>query len=62
MAAPIKVREDLSSDDLRAFARSSKDAAQFRRLLAMAAILGGGSRTEAARIAGVTLQIIKDLI
>ena len=28
MAAPVKVRGDLSSDELRAFARSSKDPGQ----------------------------------
>lgn len=62
MAAPIEVRGDLSSDELRGFARSSKDPGQVRRLLAMAAILDGGSRSEAARIAGVTLQIVRDWV
>ena len=62
MAAPIKVRGDLSSDELRAFARSSKDPGQVRRLLGMAAILDGSSRSEAARIAGVTLQIVQDWV
>ena len=62
MAAPIEVRRDLSSDELRGFARTSKDAGQVRRLLALAAILDGGSRSEAARIAGVTLQIVRDWV
>jgi len=62
MAAPIRLREDLSSDEVRASARASKDAGQVRRLLAIAAILDGGSRSEAARIAGVTLQIIRDWV
>ncbi len=62
MAAPIEVRGDLSSDELRGFARSSKDPGQVRRLLAMAAILDGGSRSEAARIAGVTLQFARDWV
>lgn len=62
MAAPIKVCGDLSSDELRAFARTSKDAGQVRRLLALAAILDGSSRSEAARIAGVTLQIVRDWV
>ena len=62
MAAPVKVRQDLSSDELRGVARSSKDAGQVRRLLAMAAILDGSSRSEAARIAGVTLQIVRDWV
>lgn len=62
MAARIEVRRDLSSDELRGFARTSKDAGQVRRLLALAAILDGGSRSEAARIAGVTLQIVRDWV
>jgi len=62
MAARIGLRGDLSSEQVRAFSRSSKDAAQVRRLLAIATILDGGSRSEAARIAGVTLQIIRDWV
>ena len=62
MAAPIRVRSDLSSDQVRAFSRSSMDAGQVRRLLAIATSLDGGSRSEAARIAGVTLQIIRDWV
>ena len=59
MAAPIEVRKDMSSDELCGFARTSKDAGQVRRPLALAAILDGGSRSEAARITGVTLQIVR---
>ena len=43
-------------------AKKSKDGAQARRLLALAAIYDGASRTEAAKIAGVTLQIIRDWV
>lgn len=38
MAAPIRLREDLSSAEVRAFARNSKDAGQVRRLLRPAMI------------------------
>jgi transposase len=38
------------------------DAAQARRLLALAAIFDGASRTEAARVGAVTLQIIRDWV
>ncbi|MEW9855667.1 helix-turn-helix domain-containing protein [Novosphingobium sp. M1R2S20] len=62
MAAAIRLREDLSSGQVRAFARSSKDAGQVRRLLAIAAILDGGSRSDAAKVAGGTLQIIRDWV
>ncbi len=43
-------------------ARRSKDGPQARRLLALAAIYDGASRTEAARISGVTLQIVRDWV
>jgi transposase len=39
-----------------------KDGPQARRLLALAAIYDGATRTEAARIGGVTLQIIRDWV
>ena len=60
MAAAIGVRSDYTSVDLRQFARRSGDPAQVRRLLAVALILDGGSRSEAAKVAGVTLQIVRD--
>jgi transposase len=47
---------------VRAAARRSKDGAQARRLLALAVIYDGESRTEAARIGGVTLQIVRDWV
>jgi transposase len=43
-------------------ARASKDAKQVRRLLALAAIYDGASRTQAAAIGGVTLQIVRDWV
>ena len=62
MAAAIKVQTDYTSEDLRRFARGRGDADQVRRLLALALILDGGSRSEAAKVAGVTLQIVRDWI
>ena len=43
-------------------ARKTKDAGQARRLLALAAVYDGSSRTEAAEIGGVTLQIVRDWV
>jgi len=60
MAIPLRV--DFDAKLMRAAARRSKDAAQSRRLLALAAIHDGASRTEAARIGGVTLQIVRDWV
>jgi len=62
MAAAIKVRTDHTSTDLRRFSRRCEDADQVRRLLAVALILDGGSRSEAAKIAGVTLQVVRDWV
>jgi transposase len=62
MAAAIGVRSDYTSTDLRRFARRCGDADQVRRLLAVALILDGGSRSEAAKVAGVTLQIVRDWV
>lgn len=59
---PIALRDDFDADQLRAAARASKDAGQTRRLLSLAAIYEGATRTEAARIGGVTLQIIRDWV
>lgn len=62
MAAAVRLRDDFSSTQVRAFARSARDADQVRRLLAMAAILDGGSRSDAAKVGGVTLQIVRDWV
>ena len=55
---PIPLRGDFDAPRLRAIARGTKDAAQTRRLLALAAVYDGARRTEAAAIGGVTLQIV----
>ena len=62
MAAPIALRGDFDGPGLRRLAKQSKDAAQARRFLALAEIYDGGSRTDAARIGGVTLQIVRDWV
>ena len=47
---------------MRRVAKATKDAAQGRRLLALAEIYDGGTRTNAARIGGVGLQTIRDWV
>jgi transposase len=59
---PIPLRDDFDAPRVRAAARKAKDAGQARRLLALAAIYDGASRTEAAAIGGVTLQIVRDWV
>lgn len=62
MAAPLPLRPDYNAEALLREARRSRDAAQARRLLALAAIYGGCPRSEAAKIGGVTLQIVRDWV
>ena len=59
---PIPLRGDFEASQVRAAARQSKDGSQARRLLALAAVYDGASRTEAARVGGVTLQIVRDWV
>src|SRR5260370_36263244 len=61
MSAPIPLRQDFDVSQLRSLSRRTKDGPQARRLLALAAIYDGATRTEAAKIGGVGLQIIRDL-
>lgn len=62
MASAIPLRSDFDGPGLRRLARATKDAAQARRLLALAEIYDGGGRSDAARIGGVTLQIVRDWV
>lgn len=59
---PIALRADFDAARLRGAARASKDAGQTRRLLALAAIYDGASRSETAGIGGVTRQIVRDWV
>jgi transposase len=59
---PIPLRGDYDAEMMRAAAKRSKDGPQARRLLALAAVYEGATRTEAAKIGGVTLQIIRDWV
>src|SRR6266498_2579987 len=62
MSAPISLRRDFDASQLRSLAKKTKDGPQARRLLALAAIYDGAARTEAAKIGGVGLQIIRDWV
>src|SRR5215207_5439966 len=61
-AMPIALRADYHAARLRGFARETKNGPQARRLLALAAIYEGATRTQAARLGGVTLQIVRDWV
>jgi transposase len=62
MAAPVPLRTDFDAAQLRGLAKRSRDPDQTRRLLALAAIYDGATRTEAAKVGSVTLQIIRDWV
>jgi transposase len=55
-------RTEHTADELRGLAAKSRDAAQVRRLLAIALILDGLPRTEAARQSGMDRQTLRDWV
>ena len=62
MGQAIAVRIGLHGREVRRFAQRAKDAAQARRLLAIAAVLDGASREEAAKIGGMDRQTLRDWV
>ena len=62
MGLAIALRADFDGATLRGLARKTKNANQSRRLLALAEIYDGGRRSDAARIGGVGLQIVRDWV
>jgi len=62
MRRPIPLRSDYDAALLRRIARESQDPDQVRRLLTLALIYDGGSRTEAANAGCVTLQVVRDWV
>ena len=62
MSVPIPLRRDFNAAQLRGLAKKTKDGPQARRLLALSAIYDGATRTEATKIGGVGLQIIRDWV
>jgi transposase len=62
MRQPIALRQDYDAALLRRIARESEEPDQVRRLLALAVIYDGGSRTEAAKAGCVTLQVVRDWV
>jgi transposase len=62
MAKAIELFGDLDAADFRRAASLSRDAAQSRRLLALAAVAEGRRREEAARIGGMDRQTLRDWV
>ena len=61
MAVAI-TRRDLSAADLRARAARMEDARAVRRALAIALVMEGASREEAARVSGMDRQTLRDWV
>ena len=55
-------RGEHTADDLRRHAAATDDAAVVRRLLALALVLDGRNRAEAARLAGMDRQTLRDWV
>jgi len=62
MSAAVRLRDDVSAQELRSLACKSRDSAQTRRLLALAAVREGKSRAEAARLGGMDRQTLRDWV
>src|ERR1700681_1405838 len=62
MGQAIAGRADYTAGEVRRFAKRAKDAAQARRLLAIAAVLEGASRENAAKIGGMDRQTLRDWV
>jgi len=58
----IALREDYDAEGLRRLARRSKDNRQTRRLLSLAAVYDGLSRTDAAAVGGMDRQTLRDWV
>ena len=62
MRTGVPLRKDFDAAQLRSLAQRSRDGAQNRRLLALAVIYDGHRRSDAARFAGVGLQIVRNWV
>src|SRR3954468_2739067 len=62
MRPGIALREDYDAARLRGLAKATRDAGQSRRLLALAEIYDGNSRTRAGRTGGVGVQTLRDWV
>ena len=60
--ASIPLRDDFDAAAVRAVAARSRDGRQVRRLLSIAAVYEGHSRSEAARLGGMDRQTLRDWV
>ena len=62
MAGAVRIRDDFGALELRRLAKTYRDPRQIRRLLSLAAVYDGMSRTEAAKIGGMDRQTLRDWV
>ncbi|MGB8897531.1 MAG: IS630 family transposase [Pseudolabrys sp.] len=62
MASAVRLRTDFTAGELRQLAKKAKHVNQSRRLLSLAAVIDGMSRTEAAMIGGMDRQTLRDWV
>ena len=62
MSAAVRLRDDYDASTLRGLARKSKDICQARRLLSLACVYDGLSRTDAAKAGGMDRQSLRDWV
>ncbi|MEL6997100.1 MAG: helix-turn-helix domain-containing protein, partial [Pseudomonadota bacterium] len=62
MGSAVRLRDDYDGVSLRSLAKGCRNGPQARRLLALAEIYDGARRSDAARLSGVGLQIIRDWV
>src|ERR1700748_798563 len=62
MGQAIGVRGDFKAGEGPRLAKRARDVGQARRLLAIAAVLDGASRAEAAKVGGMDRQTLRDWV
>ena len=62
MGAALRIRDNLSPEQLRALARRERSGRAAARMYAIAHALEGMSRAEAARLAGMERQALRDAV
>ena len=62
MGTALEIRADLSAEELRRLARGKRDGRAAARMYAIAHALEGKSRAEAARLAGMERQALRDAV
>ena len=62
MGSSVPLRTDFGATRLRGFARKCGDNRQIRRLLSLAAVYDGMTRTEAAKVGGMDRQTLRDWV